>query len=86
MPLEKWKVILSDYLISGHHFSYDGMTVINMCFFLSPKIYTCVNESVLAEYIPFSTTKLKLYEHMDIPSTLSEGLTHALTSLRKKVM
>ncbi|KAM7525882.1 hypothetical protein LguiA_015784 [Lonicera macranthoides] len=51
---------------------------------MNSKIYTCVNESVLAEYMPSSTTKLKLYEDMDIPSTLSKGLMHALTSLREK--
>lgn len=49
------------------------------------KVYTCSSESVLAEYIPFSNPKLKIYEHVDIPCTLFLTLTHDLERLKEKV-
>jgi len=49
------------------------------------KVYTVVNESVLAEYIPFSTPKLKFYDPWDIPAALFECLSNNLKSLKEKV-
>ncbi|KAK6775177.1 hypothetical protein RDI58_026178 [Solanum bulbocastanum] len=48
------------------------------------KVYTCSSESVLAEYIPFSNPKLKIYEHVDIPCTLFHTLIHDLERLKEK--
>ena len=49
------------------------------------KVYTCSSESVLAEYIPFSNPKLKIYEHEDIPCSLFNTLAHDLERLKEKV-
>ncbi|KAK9292106.1 hypothetical protein L1049_020064 [Liquidambar formosana] len=54
---------------------------------MNSKVYTSVSESVLAKFIPFSTTKLKIYKHVEIPHApyaLSEHLAHDLKSLREK--
>ncbi|CAN4126640.1 unnamed protein product [Withania somnifera] len=51
---------------------------------MNSKVYTCGSESILAEYIPFSNPKLKIYEHVDIPCTLSLSLTHDLQMLKEK--
>ncbi|XP_047256670.1 endoribonuclease Dicer homolog 2-like [Capsicum annuum] len=51
---------------------------------MNSKVYTCLSESVLAEYIPFSNTKLEMYEHVDIPCTLSLSLAHDLEMLKGK--
>ncbi|XP_027768905.1 endoribonuclease Dicer homolog 2-like [Solanum pennellii] len=48
------------------------------------KVYTCDSEAVLAEYIPFSNPKLKIYKHVDIPSTLSKSLAHDMERLKEK--
>ncbi|XP_049381531.1 endoribonuclease Dicer homolog 2-like [Solanum stenotomum] len=48
------------------------------------KVHTCSSESVLAEYIPFSNPKLKIYEHVDIPCTLFHTLVHDLERLKEK--
>ena len=52
---------------------------------LQMKVYTCSSESVLADYIPFSNPKLKIYEHVDIPSKLFQTLVHDLERLKEKV-
>ncbi|CAN4114972.1 unnamed protein product [Withania somnifera] len=51
---------------------------------MNSKVYTCSSESVLAEYIPFSNPKLKMYKHVDIPCTLFLGLAHDLKRLKEK--
>ncbi|KAK4707858.1 hypothetical protein R3W88_028783 [Solanum pinnatisectum] len=51
---------------------------------MNSKVYTCSSESVLAEYIPFSNPKLKIYEHMDIPCTLFNTLAQDLERLKEK--
>ncbi|XP_049381530.1 endoribonuclease Dicer homolog 2-like [Solanum stenotomum] len=51
---------------------------------MNSKVYTCSSESVLAEYIPFSNPKLKIYEHVDIPCTLFNTLAQDLERLREK--
>lgn len=51
---------------------------------MNSKVYTCVSESVIAEYIPFSTAKLKSYKHMDIPYPLFANLANALNTLKEK--
>ncbi|KAL3355452.1 hypothetical protein AABB24_019498 [Solanum stoloniferum] len=51
---------------------------------MNSKVYTCSSESVLAEYIPFSNPKLKIYEHADIPCTLFNTLAQDLERLKEK--
>ncbi|XP_055829779.1 endoribonuclease Dicer homolog 2 [Solanum dulcamara] len=51
---------------------------------MNSKVYTCSSESVLAEYIPFSNPKLKIYEHVDIPCTLFVTLARDLERLKEK--
>ncbi|XP_071920504.1 endoribonuclease Dicer homolog 2 isoform X4 [Coffea arabica] len=51
---------------------------------MNSKVYTCISESVLAEYIPFSTPKLKFYKHMDIPYIVFERVANGLKILREK--
>ncbi|KAA8537034.1 hypothetical protein F0562_029512 [Nyssa sinensis] len=51
---------------------------------MNSKVYTCVSESVLAEYIPFSTPKLKVYKHVDVPYELFECLANNLKGLKEK--
>jgi endoribonuclease Dicer len=48
-------------------------------------MYTCASESVLAQFIPFSTPKFKFYRHEEIPCTLYGRLVHDLQSLEEKV-
>ncbi|KAG5600284.1 hypothetical protein H5410_031654 [Solanum commersonii] len=52
---------------------------------MNSKVHTCGSESVLAEYIPFSNPKLKIYKHVDIPCTLFLSLAHDLEQLKEKV-
>nr|AXY97465.1 Dicer-like 2 [Populus tomentosa] len=47
-------------------------------------IYTCVSESALAEFIPFSTPKFLFYEHMKIPDGIFASLLKELGNLRTK--
>ena len=47
------------------------------------KVYTVASESVLAQYIPFATPKIKLYKHMDMPNKFSCLVDH-LRSLKVK--
>ncbi|KAL3520480.1 hypothetical protein ACH5RR_018629 [Cinchona calisaya] len=51
---------------------------------MNSKVYTCSSESVLAEYIPFSTAKLKFYKHMDIPFIVFKRVANELKILREK--
>ncbi|KAL7252377.1 hypothetical protein ACSBR1_007043 [Camellia fascicularis] len=51
---------------------------------MNSKVYTVVSESVLAKYIPFSTPKLKIYKHVEIPYAIFEHLVHDLTCLKEK--
>ncbi|GKV45609.1 hypothetical protein SLEP1_g52673 [Rubroshorea leprosula] len=37
---------------------------------MNSKVYTCVNESVLAKFIPFSTPKFRFYCNTEIPANL----------------
>ncbi|KAG8641560.1 hypothetical protein MANES_12G002800v8, partial [Manihot esculenta] len=48
------------------------------------KVYTCVSESVLMEFLPFSTPKFKCYNHMDIPCDLYVSLAEKLKILKAK--
>lgn len=49
------------------------------------KVYTCENESVLAGFVPFSTTSFKYYQHMEIPSSKRACLVEKLEKLTIKV-
>ncbi|KAG5240040.1 endoribonuclease Dicer [Salix suchowensis] len=51
---------------------------------MNSKIYTCAGESVLAEFIPFSTPKFLFYEHMKIPDGVFAYLLKELGDLRAK--
>ncbi|XP_031279444.1 endoribonuclease Dicer homolog 2-like, partial [Pistacia vera] len=51
---------------------------------MNSKVYTCVSESVLAQYIPFSTPKFKFYEYIEIPYALYACLEDGLNSLVAK--
>ncbi|KAK3023834.1 hypothetical protein RJ639_044551, partial [Escallonia herrerae] len=51
---------------------------------MNSKVYTCHSESVLAAYIPFPTTKLRVYRHLDIPYELFECIANDLRRLKTK--
>lgn len=49
------------------------------------KVYTCSSESVIAQYIPFSTPKFKIYKDIEFPYALYARLEDELNSLLSKV-
>ncbi|XP_047327651.1 endoribonuclease Dicer homolog 2 [Impatiens glandulifera] len=51
---------------------------------MNSKVHTVVSESVLAEYIPFSNTKMKFFKDAEIPISLSSSVTSQLNSLEDK--
>ncbi|XP_012441319.1 endoribonuclease Dicer homolog 2 [Gossypium raimondii] len=51
---------------------------------MNSKVYTCESESVLAQFVPFSTPKFKFYQHMEIPNVLYAHLVEELTVLKVK--
>lgn len=51
---------------------------------LHSKVYTVVNETILAEHITFSNTKINLYDHSDIPDALYISLYGILENLKMK--
>ncbi|KAI3807875.1 hypothetical protein L1987_23811 [Smallanthus sonchifolius] len=51
---------------------------------LNSKVYTCASESVLAEYIPFSTVKYKFYKEGEVPYQAFEELKNKLLILRQR--
>ncbi|KAG8390726.1 hypothetical protein BUALT_Bualt01G0113400 [Buddleja alternifolia] len=51
---------------------------------MNSKVFTCDSDSVLTQYIPFSTPKLKIYEQIDIPHGTYDSLEYCLISLIKK--
>ncbi|KAF3609889.1 hypothetical protein DY000_02051582 [Brassica cretica] len=53
-------------------------------FLLSPQVYTCESESVLARFVPFSTPSFKLYQHMEMPSSTRAGIVAELEKLAKE--
>ncbi|KAI3470366.1 hypothetical protein Pfo_027029 [Paulownia fortunei] len=48
------------------------------------KVFTCDSDFVLTQYIPFSTPKVKKYNHMDIPPATFECLSDYLQKLVEK--
>lgn len=52
---------------------------------MNSKVYTCVDESVLSEFIPTSTPKFRTYRRGEIPSALYTCLTNQLIGLKEKV-
>ncbi|KAK8484509.1 hypothetical protein V6N11_021492 [Hibiscus sabdariffa] len=48
------------------------------------KVYTCASESVLSQFIPFSTPKFKYYQHMGIPNDLYARIEKELNLLKVK--
>ncbi|KAJ4968818.1 hypothetical protein NE237_015519 [Protea cynaroides] len=61
-----------------------GKEILELESLMNSKIYTVANESVLAEFIPFSTPKLKFYKHTDILCPLILDSTHCLEGLKNK--
>ncbi|XP_040942410.1 endoribonuclease Dicer homolog 2 isoform X3 [Gossypium hirsutum] len=51
---------------------------------MNSKVYTCVSESVLAQFVPFSTPKFKFYQDMEIPYVLYARLVQELNVLKVK--
>lgn len=51
----------------------------------SIKVYTCANESVLAQFVPFSTPSFKYYTYVEIPSSARAGIIAELEKLAKEV-
>ncbi|BBH06838.1 dicer-like 2 [Prunus dulcis] len=51
---------------------------------MNSKVYTCVSESVLAEFIPHSIPKFKYYRHKEIPYALYAHITNQLKNLKEK--
>ncbi|XP_022732896.1 endoribonuclease Dicer homolog 2-like isoform X2 [Durio zibethinus] len=51
---------------------------------MSSKVYTCISESALAQFVPFSTPKFKFYQHMKIPNVLYAHLVEELNALKVK--
>ncbi|XP_010249398.1 PREDICTED: endoribonuclease Dicer homolog 2 isoform X2 [Nelumbo nucifera] len=49
-----------------------------------PQVYTVSNESVLAEFIPFATPKLKFYKQLDTPYSSFHSLAQHITGLKNK--
>ncbi|KAL6504014.1 hypothetical protein OROGR_025937 [Orobanche gracilis] len=45
------------------------------------KVFTCDSDHVLSQYVPFSTTKLKTYNHLDIPHMTVKRLEDHLQKL-----
>ncbi|GKA83222.1 endoribonuclease Dicer homolog 2-like protein [Tanacetum coccineum] len=74
---------------------YDGVTILKTCWCFSqlPKdtleltaspVYTCASESVLAEYISFSTPKYRYYKDTEVPSPALEMIKRDLSMLRER--
>ena len=49
------------------------------------KVYTCVSEAVLTEFIPTSTPKFKFYQGNEVQSVLFEDLAFKLKMLKEQV-
>lgn len=49
------------------------------------KVFTCESESVIAQCIPFSIPKVKIYKHLDVPCDSVEGIASDLKRLIEKV-
>ncbi|WCJ38880.1 dicer-like 2 [Euphorbia peplus] len=48
------------------------------------KVYTCKSEAVLAEFIPFSTTKFRYYDHEEIPFEICAKLANKLRTSKEE--
>ncbi|XP_022864537.1 endoribonuclease Dicer homolog 2 isoform X3 [Olea europaea var. sylvestris] len=51
---------------------------------MNSKVFTCESESVIAQCIPFSTPKVKIYKHLDVPCDSVEGIASDLKRLIEK--
>ncbi|KAL8233189.1 hypothetical protein R6Q57_002967 [Mikania cordata] len=51
---------------------------------LRSKVYTCASNSVLAEFVPSSTAKIKLYKEVKAPYQLFEKIKFGLLVLRER--
>ncbi|XP_021282374.1 endoribonuclease Dicer homolog 2 isoform X1 [Herrania umbratica] len=51
---------------------------------MNSKVYTCISESVLAQFVPFSTPKFRFYQHMEIQYVLYARLVEELNVLKVK--
>ncbi|CAA0821254.1 Endoribonuclease Dicer homolog 2 [Striga hermonthica] len=48
---------------------------------MQSKVFTCDSELVLSQYVPFSTTKVKAYDHMEIPHMTVKRLEDRLQKM-----
>ncbi|PWA72681.1 dicer-like 2 [Artemisia annua] len=51
---------------------------------MDSKVYTCVSESVLAQYVPFSETKYKFYKDTEVPYPVLEMIKRNLAVLKER--
>ncbi|KAK4487898.1 hypothetical protein RD792_003636 [Penstemon davidsonii] len=51
---------------------------------MNSKVYTCESDSVLAQYTSFSTPKVKIYQHEDVPNETFKCLEDYMTKLVPK--
>ncbi|KAL2526233.1 Endoribonuclease Dicer2 [Abeliophyllum distichum] len=51
---------------------------------MNSKVFTCESESVLAQYVSFSTPKVKIYKHVDVPCVNVECIANDLKRSIKK--
>ncbi|XVF44119.1 hypothetical protein PTKIN_Ptkin02bG0094800 [Pterospermum kingtungense] len=51
---------------------------------MNSKVYTCISESVLAQFVSFSTPKFKFYQQTEIPDVLHDRLVEELSVLKVK--
>ncbi|CAN1181609.1 Endoribonuclease Dicer homolog 2 [Linum perenne] len=48
------------------------------------KVYTCVSESVISEYVPIPTAEFRFYDDVDVPSDIYGRITTELNMLKTK--
>ncbi|KAF5180350.1 Endoribonuclease dicer-like protein [Thalictrum thalictroides] len=74
-------LVKSKGIISSDAF---GKQILEFENLMNSKVYTVTKESVLAEFIPFSTPKVKLYNHVELPNGMSMKLENQLLTLKRK--
>lgn len=59
----------------------DGFVLFSVFF----KVYSCASESVISEFVPFSTPRFRFYQHKNPPDHLYLPLSEHLNALKAKV-
>ncbi|KAI3880460.1 hypothetical protein MKX03_031011 [Papaver bracteatum] len=70
----------------GSSSSNYGKQILELERLMNSKVYTVSHESDLAAYVPFATTKLRFYEHVDMPYALSFTLAGSLEQAKFKIV